>query len=185
MAALTADRNAFDALCLLAAKERWCWNIVCTTCGHMHFRYALHELLNGNHPDSESWLVRQSHPVLKRGGQPKELGPLPPLGSWPMNEQRKLAKVLSCGNLQNIASECPFPDWLGYLGLGLLYSEDAERESQTLSQSWAPQLLQQVPRGSRSHNFLQGIVDNNTQVLSWRDLEAVEADLLNSKSLRE
>ena len=30
----------------------------------------------------------------------------------------------------------PFPDWLGYMGLALLYTEDDEREHGELTKAW-------------------------------------------------
>ena len=59
-------RSAFDALCSIAAKENWCWKINCTTCGHMLFRYGLHELIRGKHPDAPEWIVSKSHPCVFR-----------------------------------------------------------------------------------------------------------------------
>ena len=35
----------FLSLCRLASQENWCWKIICTTCGHMHFRYGFKELI--------------------------------------------------------------------------------------------------------------------------------------------
>ena len=49
--------NAFEEVCQLANKEHWCWNLFCTTCGHMHFRYALYEMTKGKSPISNDWVV--------------------------------------------------------------------------------------------------------------------------------
>ncbi|MDP2834076.1 MAG: hypothetical protein Q8Q28_12455 [Pseudomonadota bacterium] len=174
MTATTTDRNAFDALCSLAAKEKWCWKIYCTTCGHMLFRYALHEILLGHHPDSSSWVVSQSHPVLSRGSQLKELGPLPPRWeSWAIGEQHQLAQVLIGASIHDIRSSCSYPDWLGYLGLGLMYSKDAELETRAVTKSWVPQLLEER-EGVHAQQLLRSIASSNNLVLTWRMLEVLE-----------
>jgi hypothetical protein len=49
--------NQFEELCKLASKENWCWNLVCTTCGHLHFKYSFLELASGKSPTDSNWLV--------------------------------------------------------------------------------------------------------------------------------
>ena len=147
----------------------------------MHFRYALHELQLGKHPDSPTWAVSRIQSKLKHGVHPKDLGPLPHLGSWPLAQQRKLINVIRGVNIKQVSSTSPFPDWLGYLGLGLLYTEDAEREGHVLSQAWALQLMTLLPKHSSSFEMLESIISDSTRILSWRDLEAVEADLRNAR----
>jgi hypothetical protein len=167
-------RNAFDALCELASKEKWCWKISCTTCGHMYFRYGLREILLGRHPDSAEWVVTQTHPVLKRGGQPTELGKLPPRsGHWPIAEQELLLHVLAGANIGRIRSICTHPDWLGYLGLALLYSEEAEREARLITKAWVPQLIQDRPQAC-ARELLESILASNEAILTWQNLEALE-----------
>lgn len=175
MAATLNPRNAFDALCSIAAKENWCWKINCTTCGHMLFRYGLHELVRGSHPDAPTWIVSQSHPVLHRGGQPKELGALPPRWTpWPLEEQRQLGQILSGARLLDIRAACRHPDWLGYLGLGLKYSEDAEQEGRRVTNAWLPQLRHMYPSESAAARSLTAILSDDRRVLSWGNLEALE-----------
>ena len=41
--------NAFEAMSKLASQEKWCWNLNCTTCGQLHFRFGLVELTRGKH----------------------------------------------------------------------------------------------------------------------------------------
>ena len=170
-------RNAFVALCDWAAGERWCWRMYCTTCGHMFFRYGLREVAKGIHPDSGEWRVSGDRSDLERGSPAEELGPLPPLGAWPLEEQHRLNAVLAPASLSDIAAACPFPDWLGYLGLGLHYCEDAERESRSLTTVWIPQLVGMLPPDSPSADFLRGVADDQDKVLTWRMLEQVEVAL--------
>lgn len=172
-----APRNAFVALCGLAARERWCWKLVCTTCGHLHFRYALREIARGVHPDSHAWKVTKEHPALRRGSPAKELGPIPPPGPWPEDEGRALLAIVVGASLSDLAEQGPFPDWLGYLGLALHYSEIAECQSRALTAAWVPQLLTILPHEACARPRLQGILANSSKTVTWRDLEAVEKDL--------
>ena len=162
---------------MLAAKESWCWKIVCTTCGHLYFRYAFRELVQGKHPQSADWRSGKAHHQELHD----ELGSVPPLGGWPIPDQRALASVLAGARLKDIASRARFPDWLGYLGLALLYSEDVEREDRSLTKAWVPQLLEILPPQARSRPHLQGILDDPASVFTWRHLEEVESDLLGAK----
>ena len=172
---MTANRNSFEALCVLASKEHWCWKIHCTTCGHMYFRHGLHEILLGKHPESPSWLVSESNPILFRGGQPKSLGKLPPRWeSWPIDEQQSLSQILIGVDLLYLRENCSYPDWLGYHGLALFYTEDTEKESRNITKALVPQLQKRSDIVSPKSNFLQGILNDEIRVLSWINLEALE-----------
>jgi len=170
--------HPFEALCALASRERWCWKIVCTTCGHMLFRYALRQLASGKSPNDEDWLVHKDYPVLRRGSPLRELGPIPPLASWPIEEQARLAKILSTADILVIASACIFPDWLGYLGLALHYTEDVERRNHSLTHAWCPQLQRLVRPASVASNMLSKLSMGQEGVLTWCNLEAVERGVL-------
>lgn len=171
-------RSPFEALCELAAREHWCWKIICTTCGHMCFRYGFRELSRGKHPSSPGWLVSRHDPDLYSGGEPRELGPLPLLGGWSIESQRALASVLVNACLSDIRSEARFPDWLGYLGLGLFYCKDSERYDRLLTKQWAPQLLEMLPRHARSRSNLREILNDPKRFLTWSYLGIIESDLV-------
>ena len=53
--------NNFEELCKLASDENWCWNLFCTTCGHLHFKYAFSELAAGKSPKDQNWLIHRRH----------------------------------------------------------------------------------------------------------------------------
>lgn len=142
----------------------------------MLFRYALRQLSLGADPASSEWVVHRDHPVLRRGSPLRELGPIPPLANWPIEEQRKLKEVLQTANLSAIAASCSFPDWLGYLGLALHYTEEAELEDHGLTHSWVPQLARLVRAGTAAHRMLIELEADTSKPLTWRDLEAVESD---------
>lgn len=169
-----STEGAFVALCELANKERWCWSMFCTTCGHAHFRYALRELAQGQHPAEPTWLVTKAMLPDSMRGWPKQLGSLPKFSAWPMAEQEALVDRLAQADIAAIASRCPFPDWLGYLGLGLHYTEDAERERRQLTVAWVPQLVAQLPRESEVAKSLAHLLEPNGPPLTWQLLESVE-----------
>lgn len=176
-------RNAFVALCDWAAGERWCWKMHCTTCGHMNFRFGLREIAKEVHPDSKDWRVSGDRQDLWRGSPARELGPIPPLGPWPLDEQFNLNTVLAQASLADIAKASPFPDWLGYLGLGLHYCEDAESKSRALTENWIPQLAGMLPSNSHSRTVLQGVLEDSGRVLNWTMLENIEAALLGAERM--
>lgn len=167
----------FEALCELASRERWCWDLGCTTCGHRLFRYALRQLAAGRHPSESAWVVRSDRPGLKRRSLLRELGPLPPRGDWPVEEQRALINVLKAADIAWIASRCTFPDWLGYLGLGLHYTEVAEHETRELTRAWSPQLAEQVPDKSPAALLMRDVSRDEARTLSWWHLECVETSV--------
>lgn len=175
--AANRDLHPFIALGALAATEQWCWRMFCTTCGHMLFRYALRELAAGRHPCDPGWIVHASHPALYRGLPARELGPIPPLGSWPLEEQRRLASVLRTANLNDLMAKAPGTAWLGYTGLALNYTADAERIDRSLTTVWTPQLRGVVASGSPASQRLSVIGQDASCVLTWRDLELVERSL--------
>lgn len=169
-------KNPFEALCVLAANERWCWKMYCGTCGHMIFRYGLWEIARGKHPNKSDWLVSKNRNDLGRGRPVKEIGPIPPFAPWPMDIQTALSDILSDADLKNIRYSCSFrfPDWLGYLGLGLHYSEDVEKIRRVISQSWIPQLIRFLPPDSLASNVLGNIVTSGDEVLTWPLLDLIE-----------
>jgi hypothetical protein len=106
-------RNPFEALAERAAKAQWCWQIYCTTCGHREFRSGLGALAWGLHPDAVDWDTQLKAALNRYAG-----GPL-----WSVNVQERLLHLVSDANMNSIAAVAPFPDWLGYLGLALHYSQ--------------------------------------------------------------
>lgn len=165
----TGHRHPLVALSNLAAKERWCWNLACTTCGHMHFRFALQHIGRGQHPDSAAWTIHRDR------GVPDSPAPRSP---FPDQEQLALVTLLSTVQVSELAASAPFPDWLGYLGLFLRYSDDAERSAGTATRNLVPQLRALVEAGSPAAAHLTRLgVDNNDR-LRWNDLGVIEGNLL-------
>ena len=144
----------------------------------MLFRYALRQLALGAHPNKPGWVVRRDYPVLLQGSALQELKQEPPLWGWPIEEQRQLINVLRTADIAHIASTCTFPDWLGYMGLALHYTEDAEHETHLLTRAWAPQLALLVPSNSLAASLMGDLAGDSTRTLTWRHLECVESSFL-------
>ena len=170
------ERDPFLALCDLASRERWCWKMYCTTCGHAYFRHAFKELIAGKHPDTNVWIVRKgNHHALNT------LGPMPLLGGWPIHEQRALARVLVQTDTRLIHEICRFPDWLGYLGLALAYTEDAEWKDKTITPVIVRQLITLIGSDIHCSAFLAELPRTQGRHLRWGDLETVESGILHSQ----
>lgn len=156
-------RNAFEALCILAGRENWCWNIGCTTCGCMHFRHSLRLLAQGRDPQEPGWPVRKDRRI------PEALGDLP--RQLETGEQEALVGVLAGANLEFIARRVKFPDWLGHLGLALCITREREARTGAVTAALAPQLARMCGGATRAR--LESMVTEN-QRLSWQALAGVE-----------
>ena len=177
-------QNAFEALCALASREGWCWKMACTTCGHMVFRYGFMELSKGKHPDAPDWIVhwdnkyqlyRKIDPVWGCSAQSHDPS---------KEDQIKLISILSRASILRISKQCRFPAWLGYLGLGLSYTELAESEVKQLTASWKPQLLKLLSSNANVMHLLRlTLFDSDVSQLRWQDLERVEKALILGNDL--
>jgi hypothetical protein len=175
-------RNSFEALCALAAREQWCWEMHCGTCGHGVFRWGLRALAHGAHPDLPGWVVRWG-PQVSFTDLEVIAGEPPPFEGWPLLQQQRLQALIAQANIDHIADECPFPDWLGYLGLGLHYTEDAEKHNPLISREIAPQLERLVAPNSSSSDMLRArAAGEGAERLSWRDLWPVEEGMNRKKA---
>jgi hypothetical protein len=166
--------DAFTDLRILASEQNWCWNIHCGTCGHGVFRWAFRALSKGKRPGMPDWNVswgpRVSFTELEALN-----GAMPPFDGWPLPEQCTLQNVIAGADLKRIASACKSPDWLGYVGLGLHYTQDAEAEQPRLTRALVPQLAILVNPRSMAAELLAGLANPNGHTrLTWSDLSAVE-----------
>jgi len=166
-------RNKFEALCELAWREKWCWNLVCTTCGHCVFRWGLKALARGLHPDDPAWPVhwgpRSTSTELERINGPLHTG-----GGWPLAEQHAIQACVQGCELRTVVRAVGFPDWLGHFGVVLAYTEDAEAANHAVSDAVAPQLEAMVIPGSPAAIMLKQVQAGRP--IRWDDLELVERD---------
>ena len=163
--------NPFESLCQLATKERWCWNIYCTTCGHLHFKYAFRELGKGKSPEEVGWIVRASQTKYE-----KQLGEIPRIYSD--TEKIQIVTICKEADLKLIRTKCTFPDWLGYLGLVLYHFQSQDQLFRTLSVNWAKQFLDMLPSNDSAYLQLSEIPKNDKMLLSVNDLSNIEKVLI-------
>ena len=114
----SAEAHPFELLCAEAASKRWCWKLVCTTCGALDLRAALWGLASRLSPPKGTRL----------------------LGAWPHRIQRELIAQVEAAPLERIVRSAPFPDGLGYLGMVLSIAAEAESVERRLTTAWCPQL---------------------------------------------
>lgn len=164
-------RNPFIALCELATRENWCWKIFCTTCGHMYFRYSFKELIKGKHPDQNTWAIcKKNHHNLS-----SLLGPLP--RSFNIDNQISLQGIAREVVLDDLRKTAKFPDWLGYIGLLLFYTEEAEGKNRVITKALVPQFLKTIRPNTPAYELLEEIMKNKS-TLTWQDLEKIEISYL-------
>lgn len=159
----------------MASDENWCWKLFCTTCGHMHFRYAFVELVVGKSPTEPGWIVHRRNTRYSNS-----LGPLP--RNYTEEQKQKISIICSNANLSTVAEVCKFPDWLGYLGLILEHMFSDAEPYKKLSESWASQLSGMVSKGSTLHNRLCEVAQGKG-MLNIKDLEACEFDIMHYNRL--
>lgn len=172
--------NSFEALAKLASEERWCWKIHCTTCGHLHFRYAFLQIANGVHPDEKGWVVHKNTTRYHRS-----LGPIPkgPMSDFSLkNKEHLLLQPCIDSNLKKIALHCIFPDWLGFLGLVLVHMKSPTSIFLKLSKNWAFQLNNMLNSGIQSRSVFS-LEESGSKLLDIQDLEYCEA-MMPSKHIR-
>ena len=165
--------NQFETLCKLASDENWCWKLICTTCGHMHFRYAFGELAKGKSPESKEWIIHRNNTRNLN-----QLGPLP--RNYTDDQKEKFLQICLDANISSISLNCKFPDWLGYLGLVLNDMYTPANSYKAVSSGWASQLKELVSPNSQAHTRLIEIIDNKDYLLNINDLETCEKDMMRS-----
>lgn len=165
-------RPSFEAVCSLAEKEDWCWNLNCTTCGCMQFRYAFRELVDGKTPEQSGWTTRKSLSSVELVA----IGA--PAGSegWSHRDQRDLAIRLSESRADFILEFRKFPDALGYLGVALNFTRDSERQKNIIARRWAPALAAFLDEESRDRQWLRELGESGAP-LTPDDLDRLETPL--------
>jgi len=172
-------RNRFETLCELAQREEWCWNLSCTTCGHGVFRWALKALVGGFDPTTSEWPVHWSSGVTFEKLQ-RVNGPMPSRAGFPIAKQRAIQSAIKGCDLDRIARTVRFPQWLGYIGVFLAYSEDAECENREITSWLVPQLLRLVRANSEASSILERLLAER-RPLTWQQLELIEHCYLGPK----
>jgi len=125
-------------------------------------------LINGKHPDDPGWLIRRSNHHNIKVDVPRH---------YSMQQQAALAEIVSKAKISEIAKRAKFPDWLGYLGLALLFCSENERTSRALTRSMIPQFLDFISPHDSSRQYLEGMLLGEG-TLTWQGLERVERAFL-------
>lgn len=155
----------------MASEQRWCWNLYCTTCGHMHFQYAFHEIGNGKHPSDTDWVVRIGDTHYR-----EQFGELPLRLNRP--QELRLLWICSMANLTKVKQQCSFPDWLGYLGLVIAHTRPDSDAHWIVCASWAAQLRKWVRESTPISRRLDKVISTPGECLSIYDLESVEENFI-------
>ena len=152
-------------MAILADCESWCRNLGCTTCGCHVFRHGLHELARGAHPDSEQWTLH-----FRQGEFPESFDAAP--AALSVTEQAVVSAIVSQLDIRDLKRRCRLPNWLGYLGIVLQQTMEAEAETKLLTHTLLPQLLAAIddPVAHRSLKDWFG----EGRLLRWQDLEEFE-----------
>jgi len=158
--------NNFEALCVLASKERWCWKLYCTTCGHLHFRYAFIELSQGKSPGGENWITH-----IGRTNYESQIGSM--FSTLTSDQIEQIVQICCDAEISKISESCQFPDWLGYMGLVVDCASQYETAHRSLSKAWSKQLASLVKDGSEIEARLNHITEN-AELLGIGDLELCE-----------
>ena len=121
----------------------------------------------GRHPNSSEWHTHRGSPLSEAVGDLTTVTQI-------IENSEPLHRVLSEARLDEIAAECRSPDFLGYLGLALFYTQRLEQQTRLLTRSWSPQLLKMVHEDSPAAGFLRECTTAEHAVLNWTDMERVE-----------
>ena len=168
-------KRAFENLCYYASQHGWRHNPSCYPCCHEEFRKAWPLMIQGLKPGNSAW-DEATQLMLAQD---------PAVGfKLALRDQAALARIMGEADLDRIARRCLFPNWLGYLGLGLYYTKEHEKRRPVLTKAWAPQLIRLVTPDSESEDFLIAILGAQrgppgslARRLRWTDLERLARDV--------
>ena len=155
--------NSFQEICTVANEEQWCWNIACETCGHVHFVHSLFLLIDEEIPEPEYTSKKQN--ILS-------------------SNSKKIQEKVKDTSIDYFANNFKYPDFLGYLGIALHYSQSTENENRILTEKWIPQFITIMNRkelrgvyakaSKKRIYYLENILVDNKKILTVKDFEIIE-----------
>jgi hypothetical protein len=169
MARLQEDR--FATLVIHAHTHQWCWNMVCTTCGHSLFRQGLWKLTMNQSPSDNEWLLKQWEDLNN------EDRPAP--RSFPKHAQRKLLRLVAASDLERLFEACGVTFTLGAIGLVLHYCREAEARLRVIS-PFLTHAFNYRMRTTAFASYLNAVVPGDG-LWTWNDLERVEGIMMNEQ----
>lgn len=143
--------NSFQEICEVATKEQWCWNLFCGTCGHVHFVHSLLLLIDKEIPERQ-WTSKKQN-ILN-------------------SNSKKIQEKVKDISIDYFANNFTSPRFLGYLGIGLHYSQSVENDNRILTEKWIPQLIK-IINDNKGKYYLENILINKN-VLNIKDLQNIE-----------
>jgi len=166
-------RNSFVALCEYASQNNWCWKITCTTCGHSAFKVAFSKLVKDQHPDNDSfWPLGKSNSTqLKEADDNDDFRRRASL-----ENQLKLASIVSDAKISHIQQVAKFPDWLGYIGL-VIHHCPSHQARKLLSDAYIPQFIEITSEDRELSGYFKKM-QSDDGILSINDLSKVESVFL-------
>ncbi len=167
-------KNQFVALCDVATRNNWCWNLFCTTCGHGAFKVAFSKIIGGEHPGDDSfWLQGMSNSdPLQEVDKYRDF-----CGEASVTSQIKLATIVAQSKLSEIQAVAKFPDWLGYIGLVIHHCSSREARK-IISDSLLPQFIEMLKWDREICDYLQNKV-LQSELLGINDLSRIEMRRVN------
>ncbi len=173
--------NQFEVVCKLASDEGWCWDLNCTTCGNMLFTYAFKQMSYGQSPEDDDWLINKDvehEKLFAKYGRP--VGP--PYYKVPLSDfgKEKLIKICSEARISNLAENCAYPEWLGYMGWALFGLKIKSENYKYLANNWSKQLKDFIVRNRSKEDlkikkFLDKIINSKDYLLDHFDLGSIES----------
>ena len=170
--------NPFEALCSLAKRKKWCWDLSCTTCGCHHFKLGLYQISLGKHPADSDWIDPMSRDAVD------ELGASHSWKEW-VDDSTELQKILIAANLETVRRLSGFPAFFRFLGLTLMMIRNLEAKSKAVTYSWAPQLMEMVSPHSEVFQKLKEMSESpcpmlyldDAHILNWKLLWEIEGNM--------
>ena len=164
------QRNPFVALCDYATRNNWCWKLFCTTCGHGAFKVAFSKIVQGKHPDDDSFWPhgKSNSDPLREVDSYRDFW-----GEASAENQTKIASVVAEAKISDIQAVAKFPDWLGYIGLVISHCSNREARK-IISDSFLPQFISMYAANKDLKTYLEEKLSKG-ELLSINDLSRIEA----------
>lgn len=160
-------------MCEIASRERWCWNLVCTTCGHGDFVFGLVQIGRGIFPGSEAWV----EPKTARQGDLRHRDEYSSSKRLIRANPESVYLVCASASVPELVETCRFPDYLGFMGVALNYLQEIEFRNRLLTRLWGSELLKLVGPHGHSAERLREMIEDPSKTLRWEFLGNVETDL--------
>lgn len=169
MTIIVEKRNKFVALCENASQNEWCWKIFCGTCGHTDFKVAFSKLVHGLHPDDDDFWPngKEQSKLYQEKNSYRDFE-----RRATIDNQRKLATIVSESKIVDIQAVTRFPDWLGYLGF-VIHHCPVTSARKILSDSLLPQFISLIAHDRELHDHLKH-KQSVQQLLDLEDLNMME-----------